>query len=105
MQALAGSEGLNTLFIGGMTESDRFKPQNGKQASIFRLDLAQNSWAWRKAFECNSCDLEVVTSLAVSADDSMVSAYGTKFDTNKYDPTGYIFVVRATDGHYVAGVH
>ena len=42
----------------------------------------------------------------MSADDTMVAAYGTKFDQSKYcSDTGYIFVVRADDGHYVAGVH
>ena len=88
-----------------MTESDKFKPVLGREASIFRLDLAQNSWVWRKTFTCNGCDLEVVTALAVSADDTKLSAYATKYDTKKYAAYGYIFVVKASDGHYIAGIH
>ena len=78
---------------------------SGRTASIFRLDLAQNSWVWRKTFECQSCDLQLVTALAVSSDDSKVAAYATKYETTKYAPYGYIFVVSASDGHYVAGIH
>ena len=82
VQAVAGSELLNALFIGGMAESDKFKPVSlGKSASIFRLDLAQNSWVWRKMFQCAGCDSQVVTALAVSAEGTKLSAYSTKYDT------------------------
>ena len=48
--------------------------------------------------------LEVVTSLAVSADDTKLAVYGSKFDTNKYSNYGYIWIVRVEDGHYYAGL-
>ena len=41
----------------------------------------------------------------MSGDGTMVAAYGTKFEQNKLDPEGYIWVVRATDGHYMWGIH
>ena len=72
--------------------------------AIYRLDLAQNTWTWRKSFECDSCELEIISSLAVSGDNTMVAAYGLKFD-EKGSETGYIFVVRSYDGHYVSGIH
>ena len=106
MQAMAGSESLNALFIGGMTESSQFKPVSGKTASVFRLDLQQNSWVWRKTFTCSACSsFEVVTALAVNQDDTKVSAYATNYAPEYYSPKGYIFVVGTADGHYVAGIH
>jgi len=35
----------------------------------------------------------------------MVSAYGTKHDITKFDREGYLFIVRAEDGHYISGAH
>ena len=78
---MAASEALNAIFVGGMAESNNFKPTGNKEASIFRMDLEQNSWVWRKAFTCISCDLEVITSLAVSGDNTKVAAAGTLYDT------------------------
>ena len=39
-QAISLSESLNAVFVGGMSESDKHKPVNGKLATIMRLDLA-----------------------------------------------------------------
>ena len=66
MQAMAASESLNALFIGGLTQSNSFKVPTGNKAGIFRLDLARNTWAWRKVFTCAGCQLDVVTAVAVS---------------------------------------
>lgn len=35
----------------------------------------------------------------------MVAAYGSKLNDPDFDETGYFFVVRASDGHYVSGIH
>ena len=105
LQAIAFSEGLNALFVDGTSREDNFKPVTGDQvASLFRLDLAQNTWAWRKVFQCSGCLLQTTTAIAVSGDDTMVAAYATKFD-EEFHPTGYFFVVRASDRHYVSGIH
>ena len=47
LQAAASSETLNAVFIGGFTETDKVNGRTGKYAVIARLDLDQNTWAWR----------------------------------------------------------
>lgn len=59
-----------------------------------RLDLAQNTWAWRKGFDCSGCTIEIVTGLGVDPSATTVVAYATR-QNDKYADTGYILVVRA----------
>ena len=45
--------------------------------------------------------MEMTTAIAVSGDSTMVAAYATRFNT-EFEDTGYFFVVRAADGHFVS---
>lgn len=105
LQTAASSETLNAVFIGGYTETDDINGRGGNYPVIARLDLDQNTWAWRKGFDCAGCFLETITALAVSPDGQKLAAHGSKWSNFGYDTDVYIFIVRTEDGHYLTDAH
>ena len=102
LQSAAASETLNAIFAGGYTETTSINNNMaGKYAVVARMDLAQNTWAWRKQFGCSGCKLETITALAVNSAGSMVAAHATELNSFLYDEISYIFILRSEDGHLI----
>ena len=52
LTSAASSETLNAIFVGGYSEAaDINAAAKADFPIIARLDLAQNTWSWRKVFE------------------------------------------------------
>ena len=103
----ASSETLNALFVGGYSEAFLINAAAKLDFPIIaRLDLAQNTWSWRKVFDLTSFTMDTVSALALNPDGTSLAAHGTAYSTSfVIDHRAFIFIVRAEDGHYLSDVH
>ena len=66
MTAIASSDALNAIFIGGVMDGDDFViGESTKLPIISRMDLDQQTWRWRKSFFADN-RMMIVTSLSVN---------------------------------------
>ena len=77
MLAAATHEATSAIYVGGNTASGDL---NGRAAGfhplIARLDMTQNTWAWRKGFDVDGSLIETITALAVNPDGTKIAAHG-----------------------------
>ena len=103
LQSAASSETLNAIFVGGYSEAYEINAASKTDFPIIaRLDLAQNTWSWHKAFDCTGCTIDTISALALNPAGTMLAAHGTASTTSfVIDHRAYIFIVRTEDGHYL----
>ena len=106
MMAIAKSESLNSIFIGGYMNGEKERlgtPADEEAPIIARIDVTTNNWVWRKSFYADN-KMEAITSIAVNPQGTQLFAYASEFKFDEYDEHSYMWVIRATDGHYVTEV-
>ena len=68
------------------------------------MDLDQGTWVWRKSFDSSDGKMQLITSLAVNPQETQVVAYASELNFGFYDERSFIWVVSASDGHYLTDV-
>ena len=76
----ASSQTLNAVFVGGYSEAHAINAAARLDFPIIaRLDLAQNTWSWRKVFDLTSFTMDTISALALNPDGTSLAAHGTAY--------------------------